>query len=110
MSEAKHRCDLANEQLKRPIVALYWTGWSIIQIETDSIRKIQHHYYDLGTQEQQDAAKQMPHGSIWHSICAFVESEIKSPQGEVVLARLVNMRKISEENNFSECFTQINSN
>ena len=103
MSETKHRCVLANEQLNRPIVAIYWTEWSIIQIETNSIRKIQHQYYDLGTQEQQDAAKQMSPGFIWHSICAFVKFDITSPQGEVVLARPVNMRKISQKNNFSEC-------
>ena len=68
ISEAEHRCDLAIEHLKGPIVAIYWTGRPIKQIEADSISKILHEHYDLGTEEQQDAAMETLPGS---SICAF---------------------------------------
>jgi len=91
--EARHRCNLTNEQLKGPIVALCWTGWPIKQFETDSIRTILHEHYNLDSQEQQNAAMQVPPSSKWHIICAFAEFDTKSPQREVVMVRLVNMRK-----------------
>jgi len=91
--EARHRCNLTNEQLKGPIVALCWTGWPIKHFETGSICTILHEHYNLDSQEQQNAATQVPPSSKLHSVCAFAEFDNKSPQREVVMARLVNMRK-----------------
>jgi len=50
-------------------------------------------HYNLDTQEQQDEAIQILPGSNGHSICVFEEFDTTSPQREVMLARLVNMRK-----------------